>query len=126
MKQFYAALVVSILCSASQAASLDSDVKAEIEALLGKLQASGCQFNRNGAWYTGSEAKDHLVRKLEYLESKASISSTEQFIEQAASRSSSSGKAYLVKCGSEAVVESRLWLGSQLTSIRASTGKVKP
>jgi hypothetical protein len=90
------------------------------------LQASGCQFNRNGTWYTGSEAKDHLFRKLEYIESKATIGSTEQLIDLAASRSSASGKAYLVKCGTQDPVESKLWLRNQLTSIRASTGKVKP
>ena len=90
------------------------------------MQASGCQFNRNGTWYSASEAKDHLTRKLEYLEGKGSIGSTEQFIDLAASSSSSSGKAYLVKCSNEAPVESKQWLGRQLALIRGATGKAKP
>jgi hypothetical protein len=126
MKQFFGAHVLAILCSVSAAAPPTGVVKAEIEALLIKLQASGCQFNRNGTWYTGSEAKDHLARKLEHLESKASVSSAEQFIDLAASRSSSSGQAYLVQCAGGAPVESKQWLGSQLASIRSSAGKVNP
>jgi hypothetical protein len=126
MKQFFGAFALAALSSVSAAAPPAGVVKAEIEALLSKLQASGCQFNRNGTWYTGSEAKDHLARKLEHLESKASVSSTEQFIDLAASRSSSSGQAYLVQCAGGVPVESKQWLGSQLASIRSSAGKVKP
>ena len=126
MRQLIGMLGLAVFCSVSAAEPLTGGVKAEIDALLSKLQTSGCQFNRNGTWYTSSEAKEHLARKLEYLEGKATISSAEQFIDLAASRSSSTGKAYLVKCGSEAAVESKLWLGSQLVSIRNSAGKAKP
>jgi hypothetical protein len=126
MRQVLASLGLVTLCSVSAAAPPAGGVRAEIDTLLNRLQASGCQFNRNGTWYTGSEAKDHLFRKLEHIGSKATIGSTEQFIDLAASRSSASGKAYLVKCGTQDPVESKLWLRNQLTSIRASTGKVKP
>jgi hypothetical protein len=126
MRRLLASLGLVTLCSVSAAAALAGAVRAEIDTLLNRLQASGCQFNRNGTLYTGSEAKDHLSRKLEYIEGKASVGSTEQFIDLAASRSSSSGRAYLVKCGSEAPVESKLWLGNQLSSIRGSNGKIKP
>ena len=126
IRKVLASLGLVFFCSVSAAAPLAGGVRAEIDTLLNRLQASGCQFNRNGTWYTGSEAKDHLSRKLEYIEGKASIGSTEQFIDLAASRSSSSGKAYLVKCGSQAPIESKLWLSNQLASIRGPTGKVKP
>lgn len=101
-------------------------VRAEIDQLLTKLQASGCEFNRNGSWYSGAEAKDHLLRKLEYIENKGTLQSTEQFIELAASKSSFSGKAYQVKCGSEPAQESQAWLTKQLDAIRASANKGKP
>ena len=123
MKQVILATVASFCCAIAHAAQTSAPVRAEIDALLAKLQASGCQFNRNGSWYSGSEAKDHLLRKLEYLEGKGNISSTEQFIELAASKSSSSGKAYSVKCGSKPPVDSQVWLTQQLPAIRATTSK---
>jgi hypothetical protein len=126
MKRFFGAFVLAALSSVSAAAPPASVLEAEIEALLTKLQASGCQFNHNGTWHTGSEAKDHLARKLEHLEGKASVNTTEQFIDLAASRSSSSGQVYLVQCGGGAPVESKQWLGSQLASSRSSAGKVGP
>lgn len=120
------ALALACWCISSAAGVTAPTVRAEIDALLGKLQASGCQFNRNGSWHTGAEAKGHLIRKLEYLEDKGTVASAEQFVELAASRSSSSGKPYLVRCGSEAPVESRQWLGRELSALRAAAAKAKP
>jgi hypothetical protein len=93
-------------------------VHAEIESLIQVLRDSGCQFNRNGSWYTGSEAQAHLARKLAYLEGKSLVSSTEDFIELGASNSSVSGKPYLVRCGDAQPVESRTWLEEQLKRLR--------
>ena len=96
----------------------------EIDELMSKLEASGCEFNRNGTWHSGTEAKAHLLRKLKYLEDRAAVQSVEQFVELAASASSMSGQPYLVKCGDGAPVESGTWLLSQLQAIR-SGGQVK-
>ncbi len=115
----------ALWCCLSAASTTSTPVRTEIDTLLSKLQLSGCQFNRNGTWYNGSEAKDHLLRKLEYIEGKRTIQSTEQFIELAASKSSLSGRAYQVKCGSAAPLESRQWLTEQLTIIRGSGGGAK-
>ena len=93
-------------------------VRAEIDALLTRLQASGCQFNRNGSWYGGAEARTHLLRKLDAIEGRATVQSTEQFIQLAASGSSVSGKPYLVRCAGAAAVESRQWLTEQLAVVR--------
>jgi hypothetical protein len=102
MKKLHVMLAVlaASISTAAGAAPAAAPVRAEIDALLGKLQASGCQFNRNGSWYSGTEARSHLLRKLEYFEDKGNVQNTEQFIELAASKSSSSGKPYQVKCGS--------------------------
>jgi hypothetical protein len=127
MKQFLIAAAASLCCAMALAAQTPAPIRAEIDALLAKLQASGCQFSRNGAWYSGAEAKDHLLRKLEFLEGKSNISSTEQFIEVAASKSSSSGQAYSLKCGGQSPVASQVWLTQQLPAIRATTSKnLKP
>ncbi|MEK8030232.1 DUF5329 domain-containing protein [Ideonella sp. DXS29W] len=96
-------------------------VRAEINALMGRLESSGCQFLRNGDWHSASEAKAHLLKKLEAIEGSTTVAKTEQFIELAATRSSMSGQAYQVRCGQAAPVPSATWLGAQLQSIRSST-----
>lgn len=105
---------------ALRADPLPSASRAEIDALLVRLQVSGCSFNRNGAWHSATEARSHLLRKLEYLERKHAVHSTEQFIELAASASSVSGRPYRVRCGNDAPVESRVWLTSELHALRAA------
>jgi len=113
------ALVLALATAGAQAAPLPAPARAEVDALLTRLQSSGCQFNRNGSWYNGADAKTHLLRKLEYLEKKDLVKSAEQFIDLGASSSSSSGKPYMVKCGAAAPVESKAWLGAELKAIRA-------
>ena len=125
MKSLRVALLLGLLASTVAASQTSAPVRAEIDAVLAKLQSSGCQFDRNGSWHSSSEAKDHIQRKLDYLEGKTTIQSTEQFIELAASKSSFSGKPYHVKCGTEAAVESQQWLSKQLGVMRASA-KAKP
>lgn len=125
MKQILTTLALGLLTSLAAASPTSAPVRAEIDALLSRLQSSGCQFDRNGSWYKSSEAKDHILGKLEYIERWSSIQSTEQFIELAAAKSSSSGKPYHVKCGTEAAVESQQWLSKQLVLIRASAASQK-
>lgn len=88
--------------------------------MLSRLEASSCTFNRSGTWYPATEAKSHLLRKLKYLEDRGAVETTEQFIELAASSSSTTGQPYLVKCGSGARVQSGTWLLSQLRVMRSS------
>lgn len=118
-----AVLVICLLLCCGldlRAAPLPPSARAEVDALLAKLQVSSCEFNRNGAWYSAADAKTHLLRKLEYLEGKGLVQSAEQFIDLGASTSSSSGKPYLVKCGSANPIESKLWLSQELKAIRST------
>lgn len=100
-------------------AEIEAGVRAEIEALFARLETSHCEFQRNGKAYSASDARAHLLRKLAYLEAKGTVSSTEQFIELAASKSSLSGKSYLVLCPSTAPLLSATWLISELHDLRA-------
>lgn len=114
-------IVVTVMfAAAGHATSVSPAARAEIDALLSRLEASSCTFNRNDTWYPATEAKSHLLRKLKYLEDRGMVRSTEQFIELAGSSSSTTGKPYLVKCGSGAAVESGTWLRSQLDVLRSS------
>lgn len=120
MRLILVALLALLVVPLPKAAPVAPPVRAEIDALLSTFQTSGCEFNRNGSWHTASEAKAHLLRKLEYLEGNNAVQSTEQFIELGASTSSLSGQPYLVKCGNTAPVESKKWLSTQLKAIRSS------
>ena len=115
-----AALFVLFLATVASAEPVAPPVRAEIDALLDKLAASGCTFNRNGSWHDAAEARAHLLEKLAYLEGRRLVQTTEQFIERAASGSSVSGRPYLVKCGDAAPVESGTWLSAELRSLRGA------
>jgi hypothetical protein len=113
-------VLTCLLVSAAIGAPLAPAVQTEIDALLERLEASGCEFNRNGTWYPAPEVKPHLQRKLRYLEDRGMVQTTEQFIERAASGSSMSGQPYLVRCGTGAPVQSGSWLRSQLQTMRVA------
>ncbi|MFW2366921.1 MAG: DUF5329 domain-containing protein [Desulforhopalus sp.] len=92
----------------------------EVDQLLSFLENSECEFNRNGTWYDGSKAVDHIKRKYNYLLKKNLVDSTESFIDRAATKSSMSGKAYQVRCGSGQPVESAVWFRAELNKMRAN------
>jgi len=94
----------------------------EIASLFAALEASGCEFNRNGAWYDASKASKHLQRKYDYLVKKHAVGSAETFIARAASESSMTGRAYQVRCPRKEAVESRAWFQNQLLEYRKANG----
>lgn len=111
--------VLALVLGTAHAAPTAPAVRTEILSLLQRLQDSGCEFNRNGSWYSGAEARGHLLKKLDYLESHdAALKRSEDFIQQAATSSSMSGKPYLVRCAAAAPVESKVWLTQELTKLR--------
>ncbi|MFG6459056.1 DUF5329 domain-containing protein [Roseateles sp. BYS96W] len=112
------ALAAGCALGAALAAPLPPAARAEVDALLNRLQSSGCEFNRNGSWYAGAEARAHLLKKLDYLEGKGQVQTTEQFIALGASASSMSGQPYLVRCAGKPAMPSAGWLSSELQQLR--------
>jgi hypothetical protein len=108
-------LLISVLGYAEESKEL---VVGEIQSLLTRLESSNCRFNRNGVWYSATDARRHLERK---LESTGSLRSAEQFVERIASKSSMTGEPYLVSCDDVVPVRSRDWLLAQLREIRADS-----
>lgn len=90
----------------------------EIDQLIQETQDSNCQFYRNGVWYNAEKAVAHIRRKYDYLLKRDLVSSSEEFIERAATQSSWSGKAYKIQCGQEDEVSSAAWLNKKLKLIR--------
>ena len=76
--------------------------------MLSFVEDSGCTFIRNGSEYPAAEARAHLQKKLDYLERKDLVASSEDFIERAATQSSLSGKPY----------HSADWLNQELRRLR--------
>jgi len=95
----------------------------EINYLLGFIERSGCKFYRNGSWYNSHRAQSHLRDKYNYLAARNRIKTAEDFIEQAATRSSTSGQEYQIQCEAGPVVQSGLWLHTALIGYRSSLGR---
>lgn len=122
-------LAASLLSAASLGASAGPTppaVRADIDALMARMSASGCQFERNGRWHSAPDARQHLLRKLSYIERRGTLASAEQFIDLAASQSSFSGKPYRVKCGGAEAVASRAWLNRELQALRSARQASRP
>jgi hypothetical protein len=90
----------------------------EINYLLNFVEISGCEFNRNGAWYDSVQAQRHLRTKLDYLSARNRIETAENFIERAASKSSLSGLPYQVRCGDCSIATTGDWLAAVLARYR--------
>lgn len=116
-------LLILLLATPSAAfAAPGAEARVEIIGLMDALAKSECQFQRNGSWYDGSQARAHLQRKYDYLLKKGLVDTSEQFIQRAASHSSLSGRAYRVKCAGREQ-DAASWFGEQLQHLR---GKATP
>ena len=91
----------------------------EVGQLFAALKQSNCEFSRNGSWHNAQKASEHLQRKYDYLLKKRLVTTTESFIELAATKSSMSGKPYQVRCSKAAPVSSSSWFNSQLNAVRS-------
>ena len=94
-----------------------SDMQSEINYLLAFLENSECQFERNGKLHTGKDTVDHVKKKYNYFKSK--IDSAEKFIEYSATKSTLSGKYYMVLCKDSPKVKTQDWLLQELKKYRS-------
>jgi Family of unknown function (DUF5329) len=115
------ALITASLVSPLVFADASAKTKQEVTHLFTHLISSGCEFNRNGSWYSAADAAAHLNKKYAYLIEKNLIASAEDFIENAATKSSMSGKAYQVKCANATPVDSARWFKDELAKYRKTS-----
>jgi hypothetical protein len=100
-------------------AELAPGVRTEIDHLLSYMGKPGCQFYRNGTWYTDPKAvREHVETKYRYFMNKGRINSAEDFIKWSATKSELSGKPYLVKCDAGPERELSQWLIDELNQFR--------
>ena len=88
----------------------------EIDYLISSVGKSGCTFIRNGRRYSGRDARAHLRSKRRH--NAHLIDSTEEFIEKIASKSSMSGKSYLISCKGEEQQTAGEWFTTVLRNYR--------
>lgn len=113
-------LALLMISVTAPAATMES----EVPQLLARMEASGCEFYRNGTWANSATARAHLDRKYRAMLDRKLIATTEEFIERGATRSSMSGEAYRVRCeGAE--TESAAWFTRELRRLRAAGGEVR-
>ncbi|PMN70224.1 DUF5329 family protein [Enterovibrio norvegicus] len=93
------------------AATTTERIENDVIYLISHMEKADCTFVRNGKTYTNLEAAEHLLNKWDYA--KDDITSTAMFIDEVASKSWFTGKAYKVQCGGE-VVTSQVWLTEKL------------
>ena len=116
-------LVLALSCRPAESAAPPTIAQTEINYLLGFIERSGCQFYRNGSWYDSKRAQEHLRTKYDFMVARDLIKTAEDFIEQAATKSSMSGIAYALKCSGAPVVASSLWLREVLSRYRSTAAQ---
>ncbi len=117
--------VVAALAFSAFVASAAPTPKAqrEIDGLIAALGDSGCEFERNGSWHDAKKARAHLQKKYDYLRKRGMADSAELFIERGASKSSTSGKPYRVRCPGKAVDTAAHWFELRLRALRAAPAR---
>jgi hypothetical protein len=114
-----AACLALLAALAGHAASVPSAAEqARIDRLLDAVAANqNCRFIRNGSDYSGADAASFLRRKLEAYGDR--VKTVNDFIEQIASKSSTSGQLYKVRLADGREVPSADFLRAELARIEA-------
>ncbi|HEX8405938.1 MAG TPA: DUF5329 domain-containing protein [Duganella sp.] len=123
LNRYAGAVLLAAAFHGAAFAAPEPKAQAEIAHLLDHVATPGCQFNRNGSWHEGAEAKSHLQKKYDYLIKRNLVTNAESFIAGAATESSMSGKPYLVKCGGGKAVASAVYMQEELARFRARANK---
>ncbi|PJZ69861.1 hypothetical protein CH373_10640 [Leptospira perolatii] len=122
MDRFNIILILLIFFLAPISAQSNNS-ESEINSLVSSLDlCKNCIFIRNGSEHSLEEAKAHMLRK--YEATKNRINTAEEFIQHIGSKSSISGKPYLIRTAKGEEIKSEVWLTTQLQKLR--TGSQKP
>ena len=95
----------------------------EIEYLMTAIGTSGCAFVRNGKRHARA-AESHI--RMKYRRAKRHATTAERFIERLATRSSMSGRPYLMDCPDSEPVPSAAWLHDALAAYRDGQAQSAP
>lgn len=116
-------LIFFIFIYVNSAPVFSSETQDEINHLLEFVKNTECQYERNGELHTGKEAAKHIKKKYKYF--KNEINSTEKFIELSATKSTMSGKYYMIHCKDNIKLKSQEWLLQELREYRRASTSVE-
>ena len=97
-------------------ADVPSNQVKEVTHLLAFVENSACIINRNGSDYPAEKGVSHIEMKYDYF--RDDIKSTEDFIEYSATKSTMSGKYYMVTCPGKPSMKTQDWLLTELNRFR--------
>jgi hypothetical protein len=109
-------LMTVLFLPAISAADVPKHQQAEVEHLLTFIMQSQCEIVRNGIPHNAESAIKHIKAKYDYY--RDDIKTTEDFIQYSATKSTLSGKYYLVTCEGSQPVKTQDWLLSELNKAR--------
>ena len=115
-----ASLVIILLAGRSYADNL----KSEIDHLIKFVKQSHCIFIRNSVEHNPEEAGQHILKKYGYFRNR--ISTTEEFIEYCATKSTMTGRFYEIACHGKPRVRSKDWLLEELRRFRKDLKNKNP
>ena len=114
-------IILYFLFASQTHADVPARQRDEIVYLLNFIKNTNCIMERNGKKHRGEEAYSHILKKYHYFRNK--IKSTEQFIELSASKSTLSGKPYMVSCDGQKSIGTQKWLLDELHNYRRNRNK---
>lgn len=97
--------------------SFATEMQDEIRHLLEFVANTQCKYERNGSSHSGPDAVNHIKTKYDYF--KDDIDTTEKFIELSATKSTMSGKFYMINCEGKEKIKSQQWLLQELDKYRS-------
>ena len=103
-------LAITFLCfmTTSVLADVSPDKRHEVNYLLNFVKQSQCVMERNGSQHKGIAAMRHIQTKYDYF--RDDIENTEDFIKYSATKSTMSGKYYMVYCPGKPEQKTSQWL----------------
>jgi hypothetical protein len=107
----------SLLISNIAVADVPANQVIEVNHLLAFVKESGCIINRNGTDHPAVKGISHIEKKYDYF--RDDITSTEEFIEYSATKSTMSGDFYMVSCPGKEAIRTQDWLMAELKRFRA-------
>lgn len=115
MRHLFLLLLLFTLLTSSVSAA--DELSAEIERLLAAVEGSGCTFIRNGAEHSSVDAAEHMRNKYDYFRDK--IRTPEDFIRLCGTKSETTGRPYLIRCGNSAPIPAADLLRRELSRKRS-------
>jgi hypothetical protein len=109
-------LTTCLFVSSLVHADVPSEQVPEVNHLLDFVKNSGCIINRNGTDHPAEKGISHIEKKYDYF--RDDISSTEEFIEYSATKSTMSGDYYTVSCPGKKTIRTQDWLMDELKRFR--------